>query len=138
MPCSAIKTSLFADAAHHNKIDVLGDPLQLIAQHVYFDALAKVLEHAALRPVSLQGGPPFPIEAMVRIHLKWLNFVRNCEYLVWVYSMPVIFCKLDSEGLNFSSFSRFPNEYDTPSWIGYLAWLAGASGTCRGRAAHRD
>jgi IS5 family transposase len=68
MTRSAIKTSLFADAEHRDKIDTLGDPLQLITQYVDFSALAKRLDHAAPRPVSTQGGrPPFPTETMVCI-----------------------------------------------------------------------
>ena len=70
MTHSAIKFSLFADEEHRGKLDTLGDPLQLIAQHIDFAALAKALDHAAPRPVSLKGGrPPFPTETMVRILL---------------------------------------------------------------------
>jgi IS5 family transposase len=65
---SAIKTDLFADAHHREKIDALGDPLAEIEAAIDFVALAAEVDRVAPRPESLQGGrPPFPTETMVRI-----------------------------------------------------------------------
>jgi IS5 family transposase len=65
---SAIKTDLFADQHHKERIDKLGDPLSEIASCIDFAALAAEVDRIAPRPVSPQGGrPPFPTETMVRI-----------------------------------------------------------------------
>lgn len=65
---NAIKTDLFADTQHREKIDKLGDPLSEIGSCIDFAALAAEVDRIAPRPVSPQGGrPPFPTEAMVRI-----------------------------------------------------------------------
>jgi IS5 family transposase len=65
---SAIKTDLFADSHHREKIDKLGDPLAEIEGSIDFAALATEVDRIAPRPVSPQGGrPPFPTETMVRI-----------------------------------------------------------------------
>ncbi|GCY10551.1 IS5 family transposase [Escherichia coli] len=65
---SAIKTDLFADCQHREKIDKLGDPLAEIEAAIDFAALASEVDRIAPRPGSLQGGrPPFPTETMVRI-----------------------------------------------------------------------
>jgi IS5 family transposase len=65
---SAIKTDLFADTHHREKIDKLGDPLSEIASCIDFTVLAAEVDRIAPRPASPQGGrPPFPTETMVRI-----------------------------------------------------------------------
>jgi IS5 family transposase len=65
---SAIKTDLFADQHHKEKLDKLGDPLTEIEACIDFAALAAEVDRVAPRPVSPQGGrPPFPTETMVRI-----------------------------------------------------------------------
>ena len=67
-PRSAIKTDLFADVYHREKIDTLGDPLAEIESHIDFVALAAEVDRIAPRPLSPQGGrPPYPTETMVRI-----------------------------------------------------------------------
>lgn len=40
---SARKLDLFADAARKQKIETLGDPLQVIARHIDFDHLTQVI-----------------------------------------------------------------------------------------------
>lgn len=65
---SAIKTDLFADTHHREKLDKLGDPLSEIESCIDFVTLAAEVDRIAPRPVSTQGGrPPFPTETMVRI-----------------------------------------------------------------------
>jgi IS5 family transposase len=65
---NAIKTDLFADTHHREKIDKLGDPLSEIGSYIDFVALASEVDRIAPRPDSPQGGrPPFPTETMVRI-----------------------------------------------------------------------
>ncbi|ACX95334.1 IS5 family transposase [Halothiobacillus neapolitanus] len=65
---SAIKTDLFADTHHRDKLDTLGDPLAEIEACIDFAALAAEVDRIAPRPVSVQGGrPPYPTETMVRI-----------------------------------------------------------------------
>lgn len=67
-PRSAIKTDLFTDEQHRNKIDSLGDPLSEIESHIDFAALAAEIDRVAPRTVSPQGGrPPYPTETMIRI-----------------------------------------------------------------------
>jgi IS5 family transposase len=66
-PRTALKTDLFADEYHRQKIDAPGDPLREIETHIDFAALAAEVERIVPRPVSLQGGhPPYPTETMVR------------------------------------------------------------------------
>ena len=76
-PCtrSALKFDLFADQARQRKIEVLGDPLQVIARHIDFDHLAGVIDGLCPRADSRKGGrPPYPTAVMVRILvLKYLN-----------------------------------------------------------------
>lgn len=65
---SAIKTDLFADTYHREKLDKLGDPLSGIESCIYFATLATEVGRVAPRPVSPQGGrPPFPTQTMERI-----------------------------------------------------------------------
>jgi hypothetical protein len=65
---SAIKTDLFAEQHHREKIDTLGDPLTEIEAAIDFAALAAEVDRIAPRPTSPRGGrPPFPTETMVRI-----------------------------------------------------------------------
>jgi hypothetical protein len=67
-PRNAIKTGLFADEHHRQKIDALGDPLSEMDSHIDFAALAAEMDRIAPRPVSPQGGrPPYPTETMARI-----------------------------------------------------------------------
>lgn len=67
-PPSALKTDLFADEHHRQKIDPLGDPLAEIESYIDFATLAAEVDAMAPRPGSPQGGrPPFPTETMVRI-----------------------------------------------------------------------
>ena len=54
-PRSAIKTDLFADVYHREKIDTLGDPLAEIESYIDFVALATEVDRIAPRPVSPQG-----------------------------------------------------------------------------------
>jgi hypothetical protein len=67
---SAIKTDLFAERHHREKIDTLGDPLTEIEAAIDFAALAAEVDRIAprRRPTSPRGGRPlFPTETMVRI-----------------------------------------------------------------------
>ena len=48
-PRSAIKTDLFADEYHREKIDSLGDPLAEIESHIDFAALAAQVDRVAPR-----------------------------------------------------------------------------------------
>ena len=65
---SAIKFDLFADAARKHKIETLGDPLQVIAQHIDFAHLTQVIDELLPRGDAAKGGrPPYPTEVMVRI-----------------------------------------------------------------------
>jgi len=65
---SAVKPDLFADAAHQRKIESLGDPLQLIAQHIDFAHLTQTIDDLLPRGDTRRGGrPPYPTEVMVRI-----------------------------------------------------------------------
>jgi transposase len=71
---SAIKLDLFADAARKQKIETLGDPLQVIARHIDFDHLTQVIDELLPRGDATRGGrPPYPTAVMVRILiLKYL------------------------------------------------------------------
>jgi hypothetical protein len=55
-PRNAIKTDLFADEHHRQKIDALRDPLSEIDSHIDFSALAAEIDRIAPRPVNPQGG----------------------------------------------------------------------------------
>ena len=71
---SAIKFDLFADAARKQKIETLGDPLQVIARHIDFDQLTQVIDQLLPRGDARRGGrPAYPTAVMVRIViLKYL------------------------------------------------------------------
>jgi len=65
---SALKPDLFAHEAHKRKIDTLGDPLQLIDEHIDFVQLAGLIDGLFPRPDGSKGGrPPYPTEVMVRV-----------------------------------------------------------------------
>ena len=67
-PRSALKTDLFADEHHRQKIDKLGDPLAEIESYIDFAPWAAEVDAIAPRPGRPPGGrPPFPTETMVRI-----------------------------------------------------------------------
>ena len=53
---SALKLDLFADAARKDKIDSLGDPLQIIARRIDFDHLKQVIDELLPRGDSRRGG----------------------------------------------------------------------------------
>lgn len=71
---SALKLDLFADAARKQKIEALGDPLQVIARHIDFDHLVQVIDQLLPRGDARRGGrPAYPTAVMVRILvLKYL------------------------------------------------------------------
>lgn len=65
---SAIKPDLFAHEAHERKIDTLGDPLQVVAEHIDFGELAGLIDELYPRGGGSKGGrPPYPSEVMVRV-----------------------------------------------------------------------
>jgi hypothetical protein len=65
---SAIKTDLFAEQHHGEKIDSLGDPLTESEAAIDFAVLAVEVDRIAPRPTSPRGGGlPFPTETMVCI-----------------------------------------------------------------------
>ncbi len=65
---SALKFDLFADSARKQKIETLGDPLQLINRHIDFAHLARLVDELFPRADTRKGGrPPYPTEVMVRI-----------------------------------------------------------------------
>ncbi len=65
---SAIKLDLFADAARKHKIETLGDPPQVIARHIDFDDLTRVIDQLLPTGDAAKGGrPPYPSAVMVRI-----------------------------------------------------------------------
>jgi IS5 family transposase len=65
---SAIKTDLFAEQHHREKIDPLGDPLTEIEAAIDFAAPAAEVDRSAPRPTNPRGGRrPFPTETRVRI-----------------------------------------------------------------------
>ena len=67
-PRSALKFDLFADACRKRKIDEVGDPLQVIAQHIDFTALACLVDGLIERSDGRKGGrPAYPTEVMVRV-----------------------------------------------------------------------
>ncbi len=67
-PRSALKFDLFAQASRQHKRDALGDPLQVIAQHIDFGALAGLVDALIERGDGRRGGrPAYPTEVMVRI-----------------------------------------------------------------------
>jgi len=64
----AIKTDLFAEQHHREKIDTWGDPLTESEAAIDFAALAAEVDRIAPRLTSPRGGrPPFPTETRVRI-----------------------------------------------------------------------
>jgi IS5 family transposase len=65
---TALKTDLFAQVHHQDKLNHLGDPLQVIAQHIDFDALAQSIASYIDYGDQAKGGrPPYPLDVMVRI-----------------------------------------------------------------------
>ena len=67
-PRSALKFDLFAEASRKRKIDEVGDPLQVIAQHIDFTALARLVDGIIERSDARKGGrPAYPTEVMVRV-----------------------------------------------------------------------
>jgi len=63
-----LKTSLFAASEREAKLNKHGDILQLLAEHIDFDAIALSVDKASPRPLRKKGGrPPFPTELMVRV-----------------------------------------------------------------------
>ena len=55
---SAVKFDLFADQAPKRKIEVLGDPLQIISRHIDFAHLARFIDELFPRKDSTKGGRP--------------------------------------------------------------------------------
>ncbi len=67
-PRSALKFDLFAEASRQHKRDEVGDPLQVIARHIDFGALAGLVDAFTERGDGRKGGrPAYPTEVMVRI-----------------------------------------------------------------------
>ncbi len=67
-PRSALKLDLFAQASRQHKRDALGDPLQVIARHIDFAELARLVDALIERGDGRKGGrPAYPTEVMVRI-----------------------------------------------------------------------
>lgn len=65
---SALKPDLFAHEAWKRKIGELGDPLQIISEHIDFAHLAGLIEGLFPRADASRGGrPPYPTEVMVRV-----------------------------------------------------------------------
>lgn len=65
---SALKPDLLAHEAHERKINTLGDPLQVVAEHIDFGGLAGLIDEMFPRGGgSKGGGPPYPSEVMVRV-----------------------------------------------------------------------
>ena len=65
---SALKPELFAHEAHKRQLDALGDPLQVIDQHIDFGQLAGLIDTLFPRADASKGGrPPYPTEVMVRV-----------------------------------------------------------------------
>lgn len=67
-PRSALKFDLFAEASRQHKRDEVGDPLQVIARHIDFGALAGLVDALIERGDGRRGGrPAYPTEVMERI-----------------------------------------------------------------------
>lgn len=67
-PRSALKFDLFAEASRQHKRDEVGDPLQVIARHIDFGELARLVDALIARSDGRKGGrPSYPTEVMVRI-----------------------------------------------------------------------
>lgn len=67
-PRSALKFDLFAQACRERKLEDLGDPLQRIARHIDFAALANLAEPFLARSDGRKGGrPAYPVQVMVRV-----------------------------------------------------------------------
>ena len=65
---SDLKLDLFADAARKQKIESLGDLLQVIARHIDFDHLTQVIDQLLPRGAARRGRrPAYPTAVMVRI-----------------------------------------------------------------------
>lgn len=60
--------SLFAGEERKSKRDRLGDPLQVLDQHIDFAALAKAVDRKlVIGDVGRGGRPPYPTELMIRL-----------------------------------------------------------------------
>lgn len=59
-PRSALKFDLFAEASRQHKRDEVGDPLQVIARHIDFGALAGLVDALIERGDGRRGGRPIP------------------------------------------------------------------------------
>ncbi len=57
-PRSALKLDLFAQASRQHKRDALGDPLQVIARHIDFAELARLVDALIERGDGRKGGRP--------------------------------------------------------------------------------
>ena len=67
-PRSASKFDLFAQAGRNRKLEEVGDPLQIIAQHIDFKALAALVQPFLGRSDGSKGGrPAYSVDVMVRI-----------------------------------------------------------------------
>ncbi len=81
---SALKFHLFAQA---HKRDALGDPLQVIARHIDFAELARLVDALTERGDGRKGGPPaYPTEVMVRILV--LKRLYNLSHEQMEYQLP--------------------------------------------------
>lgn len=71
---SALKLDLFVDAARKQKIQPLGDPLQVIARDIDFDHLAQITGELLPRgDVTRDSRPTYPTAVMVHnLILKYL------------------------------------------------------------------
>lgn len=96
---SAIKTDLFANQTHINKLDKLGDPLHNISTLIDIKALAEAVEQTLPKVDYSKGGrPPYPTEVMLRILLiKRLYGLSDeqCEYQLLDRTSYKRFCKLE-------------------------------------------
>lgn len=62
------KFDLFAEVSRQHKRDEAGDPLQVIARHIDFAQLARLVDAVIERGDGRKGGrPSYPTEVMVRI-----------------------------------------------------------------------
>lgn len=67
-PRSSLKFDLFAQASRQHKRDEVGDPLQVIARHIDFAELARLVDALIERSDGRKGcRPAYPTEVMVRI-----------------------------------------------------------------------
>ena len=67
-PSSALKFDLFVQASRDRKLEEVGDPLQVIAKHIDFNALAALVQPFLGRGDGSKGGrPAYPVDVMVRV-----------------------------------------------------------------------